>query len=146
MVHWVRLLEWMNSTMRGARLLVFCSCFLLAGCDPVSLTLFGVGSGAGVAHTLSGIAYRTFTEPLPKVRKAAFAALNRMAIKVEATEKAERGETIKAKTPDRTIEVELEAISPNTTRMRVTAKKDVLMDSATAVEIILQTEKVLGGA
>lgn len=119
--------------------------FLLSGCDPISLTMLGVGSGAGVAHTLSGIAYKTFTEPMPKVKKAALVALNRMAIKVSAIEKMEGGEVIKAKAADREIEIELEAISINTTRMRATAKKNsALMDSATAVEIIIQTEKVLG--
>ena len=41
---------------------------------------------------------------------------------------------------------ELEALTPNTTRMLVVAKKDggVLRDSATATEIILQTEKIVG--
>lgn len=118
---------------------------LLAGCDPVSLTLFGVGAGTGVGHTLGGIAYNTFTEPLPKVKKAALVALNRMAIKVGAITKVEGGENITAQASDRDITIELEAISTNTTRMRVTARKSTaLMDSATAVEIILQTEKVLG--
>lgn len=119
---------------------------LLSGCDPVSLTLFGVGTGTGVAHTLGGIAYKTFTVPLPKVKKAALIALNRMAIKVGTIEKIEGGEVLKAQATDREIEIELEAISANTTRMRATARKSAgLMDSATAVEIILQTEKVLGG-
>lgn len=108
--------------------------------------MLGVGSGAGVAHTLSGIAYKTFTEPMPKVKKAALVALNRMAIKVSAVEKMEGGEVIKARAADRDIEIELEAISANATRMRATARKNsALMDSATAVEIIIQTEKVLGG-
>jgi hypothetical protein len=120
--------------------------FLISGCDPISLTMLGVGSGAGVAHTLSGIAYKTFTEPMPKVKKAALVALNRMAIKVSAVEKMEGGEVIKARATDRDIEIELEAISGNATRMRATARKNsALMDSATAVEIIIQTEKVLGG-
>jgi hypothetical protein len=105
-----------------------------------------VGSGAGVAHTLGGIAYKTFTEPMPKVKKAALAALKHMAIKVSAVEKMEGGEVIKAHASDRDIEIELEAISVNTTRMRATARKSsAVMDSATAVEIIIQTEKVLGG-
>lgn len=43
--------------------------------------------------------------------------------------------------------MELEAISPNITRMRTVAKKGPLFyDSATATEIILQTEKALNGA
>lgn len=118
---------------------------LLSACDPISLTLFAVGTGTGVAHTLNGMAYKTFTEPLPKIKKAALVALNRMAIKVDSVGKMDGGEIIKARTTDRDIEIELEAVSANTTRMRATARKhSSLMDSATAVEIIIQTEKVLG--
>jgi len=118
--------------------------FLLSGCDPVSLTILGVGAGAGVNYTLNGIAYKTFTEPLPKVKKATLTALNRMAIKVCKTEKVENGENITANTADRDIEIELEVISAKATRIRVTArKKTALTDSATAHEIITQTEKVL---
>lgn len=118
--------------------------FLLSGCDPITLTLFGVGAGAGVYQTLGGIAYKTFTEPLPKVKRAALTALNRMAIKVSATKKVNGNEDISAQAADRDIAIELEALSVNTTRMRVTARNGALMDSATAVEIITQTEKVLG--
>jgi hypothetical protein len=54
--------------------------------------------------------------------------------------------TITAKAGDREIEVELEALTPATTRMMVTAKKDggILRDGATATEVILQTEKIVG--
>src|SRR5574338_1146162 len=58
----------------------------VSGCDPVSLTLLGVGTGAGVAHQMGGYASKTFTEDLPRVRKATVSALNRMAIKVDSTE------------------------------------------------------------
>jgi hypothetical protein len=133
-----------HATIRIAALGIWL--FLLAGCDPISLTLFGVGAGTGVGHTLGGIAYKTFTEPLPKVKKASLTALKRMAIKVNTIEKVEGGENIAAKATDRNISIELEAISANTTRMRTTARKNgALMDSATAVEIIMQTEKALGG-
>ncbi len=118
---------------------------LLAGCDPLSMTLLGVGAGAGVNHQLNGIAYKTFTEPLPRVKRAAIMALNRMAIKVDTVEKTSGGEMIKAKAADRIIEVELESLTSNTTRLRTVARKDMLtVDSSTAVEIIVQTEKALG--
>lgn len=116
----------------------------LAGCDPISLTALGVGAAAGVQHTLTGIAYKTFTAPLPKVRTAVKSALDRMDIKVGATEKIENGERIKARAADRDIEIDLEALSSRTTRMRSTARSGIFMDSATATEIILQTEKALG--
>jgi len=118
--------------------------FLLTGCDPLSLTMLGVGAGAGVNYTLNGIASKTFTEPLPKVKKATLTALNRMAIKVDSTKKEEAGESIKAHSEDRDIRIELEAISAKATRMRATARSVALLDSATADEIITQTGKVLG--
>jgi hypothetical protein len=129
------------------KLLLLVPALLLAGCDPISLTALGIGAGAGVSHEMSGYTYRTFTEPLPRVRKAAIMALNRMAIKVQSTEKTDSGEVINAKGADRSIELELEAISGNTTRLRSVARKNTLfMDSATATEIIVQTERVLAGA
>ena len=117
----------------------------LCGCDPVSLTMLGVGSGAGVAHQMGGLAYRTFTAPLPKVKAATLVALKRMSIKVDSVEKTENGEILKAVAADRKIEVELEALTPSTTRVKAVARKDTfLVDSATAVEIITQTEKAIG--
>ncbi len=118
----------------------------LAGCDPITLTALGVGSAAGVQHTLGGIAYKTFSEPLPKVRTAVRNALNHMDIKIGGTEKIENGERIKARAADRDIEIELEALSSRTTRMRSTARSGIFMDAATATEIILQTEKALGAS
>ena len=117
----------------------------VSACDPVTLTVFGVGTATGVQHTLSGIAYKTFTSPLPKVRYAALHALQRMDIRVGSKEKTENGELIKAKASDRDIEIELEAISPKTTRMRTTARNGPFSDAATATEIIIQTEKALDG-
>lgn len=115
---------------------------MLAGCEAMAVTAFGVGASTGVSHSLNGVTYRTFTAPAQRVKSAALAALNRMGIKVDATKKSEGGEVIIASTRERQVEVELESISPNTTRMRVVAKQgSVFYDSATATEIILQTEK-----
>jgi hypothetical protein len=117
---------------------------MLTGCDPISLTALGVGAAAGVQHTLTGIAYKTFSVPLPRVRTAVKSALEHMDIRAGGTEKIENGERIKARAADRDIEIELEALSSRTTRMRSQARSGIFMDSATATEIILQTEKALG--
>ena len=117
---------------------------VLAACDPLTLTALAVGAGAGVQHTMSGIAYKTFSSPMPKVRTAVNGALTHMDIKVGATEKVDNGVRIKARAADRDIEIELEALTSKTTRMRSTARNGIFMDSATATEIILQTEKQLG--
>jgi hypothetical protein len=93
----------------------------------------------------TGIAYRTFSVPLPKVRSAVMTAFDRMGIAVGSKEKIENGERFTAKASDREIEIELEAITPKTTRMRSTARSGIFRDAATATEIILQTERVLGG-
>lgn len=127
---------------------------LLNGCvaaAPVALTLFGVGAGVttgtAVSYTMDGIAYRTFTAPLPQVERATLTALSDMGIKVESTDKTEEGKAIKAAGIDRKIEIELQAVSSKTTRIRTVAKDGIFFkDRATATEIILQTERVLGKA
>lgn len=125
---------------------VLVSGFLLSGCVAVGLTALGVGMATGVSHTLSGMVYKTFTTPQANVKRASLGALHRMQVKVVKTERKGSTETITARAGDRDIEVELEALTPNTTRMMVTAKKDggVLRDGATATEVILQTEKLVG--
>ena len=122
---------------------------LLSGCAGVALTLFGVGAGVttgtSVAYTMDGIAYRTFTVPLPQVESATRTALDRMGIKVDSTAKIDQGKTIRATSDDREIEIELEMVSAKTTRIRTVAKQGIFFkDRATATEIIIQTEKVLG--
>ena len=100
-----------------------------------------------MSHTMGGYTYKTFTRPVDKVRAAALGALKKMEIKFESSQKTGEGEVIKAKARDRDIEIALDVISPNTTRMRTIAKKGPLIyDSATSTEIILQTEKILGPA
>ena len=118
----------------------------LGGCAAVALTALGVGMATGVSHTLSGMVYKTFTTPQAQVEKATYGALNRMQVKVTKSKRDGSSRTILAKAGDREIEIELEALTPNTTRMAVTAKKDggILRDGATATEVILQTEKIVG--
>lgn len=120
----------------------------LPGCAAVALTAGGVGMATAVSHTLSGIVYKTFAAPHAKVRKSTVAALGRMQIKVLDSKVEGATETIHARASDRDIEIEIESLTPNTTRLTVTAKKDggLLRDSATATEIILQTEKLVGTA
>src|SRR5262245_19773066 len=111
----------------------------LNGCAAVGLTLFGVGAGVAtgtsVSYTLDGFAYRTFTASLPQVESATRTALHRMGIKIGATAKTEQGKAIAARANDREIEIELEIVSSNTTRIRTVAKQGVFFkDRATATE------------
>jgi hypothetical protein len=127
-------------------LLVVASLVVLPGCAAVALTAVGVGMATGVSHTLGGIVYKTFAAPQPKVRRSTVAALGRMQIKVVEAKQDGNKEVIKARASDRDIEVEIESLTPNTTRVAVTAIKDggLIRDAATATEIILQTEKLVG--
>jgi hypothetical protein len=118
----------------------------LGGCAAVALTALGVGMATGVGHTLGGMVYKTFTAPQAQVKRATHGALQRMQVKVVKAQRNGSVETILAKAGDRDIDIELEALTPGTTRMKVTAKQDggILRDGATATEVILQTEKLVG--
>jgi hypothetical protein len=118
---------------------------LVCGCETLSIAALGVGGSAAISHKMNGSPSRTFTAPLPRVRHASMGALKRMGITTEGTKKIENGEIISARAGNREIEVELESLTGNTTRMRVVARNgSFFYDSATATEIIVQTEKSLG--
>lgn len=118
----------------------------MVGCMPLGLTALGVGGSTAVTHTINGITYRTFTVPINKVKRAALTALERMDITLVSTAKQDNIEIINAAASGRTIQIQFEPLTTNTTRMRVTAKNGGLIyDSATATEIILQTERVMDG-
>lgn len=116
------------------------------GCAPIIISAAGVGASAIFSHHSNGQASRTFTAPLPRVRLAVLAALKKMSIKPGTTEKIEQGERIQAKAGSRNIEIELEVVTPNTTRMRTVARNEggLTVDSATATEITNQTEAAVG--
>jgi len=132
--------------MRLARmaLIVLCASSL-QGCITAALAVGGLVAGAGVDHTLNGIVYKTFAEPVGEVRLATLKTLRRMDMQVTQDEKSEGGWAIKAEANERYIDVELEPVSSRTTRMRVVANKgDIFFkDSATATEIIAQTAESL---
>ena len=118
---------------------------LASGCETLGLAALGVGGSAAVNHKMSGTPTRTFTATLPKVKSASLGALKRMGIKTDGVQKIENGEVISARAGNREIQVELESLTGNTTRMRVVARNGgFFYDSATASEIIVQTEKSLG--
>lgn len=119
------------------------------GCAAVGLTLFGVGagvsSGTGVSYTLDSIAYKTFAASETELRAATVQTLKRMAIDVTETQKTETGTDITATAGDRTVDIEIDRITPRTSRMRVVVKKGwFLRDRATAGEIVVQTADTLG--
>jgi hypothetical protein len=121
--------------------------FGLAGCQPLALTMLGAGAGTALRYGIDGVSYRTFTAPAPMVKQASLAALERMGITLDSTGRFEGGEIIYAHSDNRAIEIEVEPISPKATRIRIAAKNGGLFyDSATASEIIAQTERFLDSA
>lgn len=128
---------------RAVALLV--AALMLGGCETISLTLLGIGGSAAVNHQMSSTPSRTFTLPLTKVKNASIAALRRMGIEAGEVKKIDTGEVITARVGNREIEVELESITAQTTRMRVVARNGSFFhDGATAAEVIAQTQKGLG--
>jgi len=123
---------------------VFLCALLLHGCAAVALTAGSLAAGAGIEHTLTGIAYKTFNAPMNKVRLATLKTLHRLDMKVTDEKKIEDGRQIMAKAIGREIEIEFEVLTRRATRMRVIVSKGaILKDSATANEIIIQTADTL---
>jgi hypothetical protein len=119
----------------------------LAGCQPLAISLLGAGAGTALRYGIDGVSYRTFTAPAPMVKAASLAALERMGMSLQSTDRFEGGELIYAQSGKRSIEIEVEPISAKATRVRIAAKNGSLFyDNATASEIIAQTERLLGSA
>src|SRR3954468_24337521 len=131
--------------MARYRLLVALAvCPVIAACESAALAVLGGGAGTILRYNLDGIAARTFTAPAPVVRTASLAAAERMGLSIEATDAIDTGEVIRARAPNRDIEIELEPITQHATRVRVTARGGSLFyDNSTAVELVQQTEKLL---
>jgi hypothetical protein len=122
-------------------------CLPLAACEPVAIALLGGGVTTVLRYNLEGVAARTFTAPAASVKSASLAALQRMGLALNGTESLEMSELIRARSANRNIEIELEPITEQLTRMTITARStSLLYDTATAVELVQQTEKMLDGA
>jgi hypothetical protein len=118
----------------------------LSACDPITLTVLGIGASTGVSYGMNSVAYKTFTAPMKRVNKATVRALGRMGIKVKGIEKFPDKQIITAESNEHELEITLEAVSTKTTRIRSIARNGaIFLDRATANEVIVQTEKVLAG-
>jgi hypothetical protein len=120
----------------------------LQGCAAAGLAVMGagagVGMGTGVEHTLNGVNYKTFAIPLDSVHSATRGTLARLGMPITADARTQTGYSLTASAADRTIDIQLERLTPQTTRMRVVANEGAFFkDSSTATEIILQTAQSL---
>ena len=94
----------------------------LAGCQSLAISMLGAGAGTALRYSIDGVTSRTFTAPATAVKQASLEALERMGIAFESFDKFEYGELIYARAENRSIEIEIEPISPRATRMRIAAK------------------------
>lgn len=114
---------------------------LLGGCQALAVTAAGIGASTGLTHSAGSISNRTFTAPEPQVRQATLMALEKMGVKIESISKNQATEFFRASVADRTIEIEVETLNAQTTRISATAQRGVFVyDGATAREIVAQTE------
>jgi hypothetical protein len=134
--------------MRLSPVVILLMALAPAGCAPLAITAASVGGASAVSHTMNGITYRTFSAPASTVKRASMKALAHMGIKVTGTSKDDAGaEVLNASANDREITITLETLSASATRMKVIARNGgIFFDSATATEIILQTQRSMGRA
>ena len=100
-----------------------------------------------VYQSAGGIIFRTYTAPVPDVRAATIAALDRMELWVTAEGETKLGWQIAAKAPRRKIDILLVWLSPSTTRMQVTVDDGSLYyDVATELEIARNTSAAMQSA
>jgi hypothetical protein len=141
-----------TATLRSfAAPLALMAALSLGGCAGAGLAVAsagaGVAMGTGVDYTLNGIAFKTFTAPLEEVRVATRSGLEHMGIEITkdaASEKDENVWRIEGLANDREIGIDLQQLTPRTTRIRVVAENGLFFkDKATEAEIIFQTADAL---
>lgn len=111
-------------------------------CTP--LLVVGSAIGFGVTYYSGNVAERTFTYELTKVWEATVSALDEMAITVVDKNQGETAWEIQARTDELSIEIMFDAVTPSTTKVKVTAARNgILRDMATATEIVAQINNQL---
>jgi len=121
---------------------IFCISILavanLYGCALLVFT-GGAATGVGVTYTLNRVAYKTFSSDYETVKRATISTIKDMGISMDGSKKEKSGGKIYASTTDLNIKISLTEIAPDTTRVKVDAKKKknfFLKDKATATEIL----------
>jgi len=121
-------------------LAVFCLS-IFSGCAAVAIT----GGSLGMGYTVTNVARKTVNHPLDQVIWAVMDASDKMEIKVVKNNGNEEERFIEATTKNLNISIQLESITPKTTKMTVNARDGIfLKDKSTANAIILKAEKILG--
>jgi hypothetical protein len=114
---------------------------IFSGCAAVAIT----GGSLGMGYAVTNVARKTVNHPLDKVIWAVMDASEKMEIKVVKNKGNEEERFIEASTKKLNISIQLESITPKTTKMTINAREGLfLKDKSTANAIILKTEKILG--
>lgn len=117
---------------------------LLAACTaPPAPDADATFTQSGAEQAIPAIASKTFAAPVNDVRMAVLRSLHRMEVKVTVDGQTEHGWKITAVDNQRVIDIQLEPVAPNTTRMRVIVGEGG-RDFERATEIVLQTSDALG--
>ena len=106
---------------------------------PDLLILTTVGS----VQLLNGKASRICAASATAVKVAAVKVLNRMRIKVASITRDAGQDVIVAVSGERSVEVRVEALNPQSTRMRISARQGERDDVSTVAEVIAMTERLL---
>lgn len=121
----------------------------LPGCAGVTVvgTGAGVPAGAVTNYTMSGTASRTFTGSSEAVYQATRSALQQMGMSVNTNTRTDEERGVTASAGERDVEIELLALTPKATLMRVTVRHGLFWrDRATAGEIVAQAQVALDRA
>lgn len=136
----------MNRSIFAKRLSPVIAAALLMAAGATGCVTAAPARTATAVTYADGAAYRTFTDPLPKVSTAALKAFDSMGIRVRGQEQGDHWELIRGEAGQVQVQVRLEALSARSTRMEAVAREGMFSkDQATATEIILQTEGALSG-
>ncbi len=125
--------------------LILAALFALPGCAAVALSAIGPAAEFGIDQATSGTTAKTYTASLNHIRLAALKCLSRMEMDVVSDEGGADEWEIEAEAADRTIEIDLKALTPKTTRVKVSADDGSIFfhDDATAQEVVAQITEAL---
>ena len=120
----------------------------LSGCATLGMSILGAGAGMiadrSVDHILKSTASKTFPVPLEEARAAMLYSITQMELVVGSFDRTETGYAVHGLANNRRVEIELEQLSAQVTRMRVDVKRNFFWrDRATADSIVEQTEWIL---
>jgi len=121
-----------------------CTLFL-HGClilPVLPMVISGIGSAAG--YSILNTAYKTEIYPEKDVLRNSIKALDKMGFVITEAKRSSAQWVIAAETPERKVTIELERITPKTTKITVNVMEgSVIKDKATAEAIISEVESLL---